>query len=130
LDAAGDHTADQHSAALRSLVLQLVLLASAIALTVGAMTAVTRRVITPLHNMRDAMLKVASGDLTIDTGYGERSDEIGALAGALETFKQQAVDKARIEAQERERNAGAAARQRAVDNYVAEFENMVRQTLG
>jgi methyl-accepting chemotaxis protein len=129
LDAAKEHTAVQRAAAQRSLAMQLGLLAIAIALTVGAMMAVTRRVITPLHNMRDAMLKVAAGDLSVDTGYAERSDEIGALAGALETFKQQANDKLRIEAQERERNAGAAARQRAIETYVGEFEGMVRQTL-
>jgi methyl-accepting chemotaxis protein len=129
LEAAKDHTRIQHSEALRSLVLQLVLLAAALGLTIGAMTAVGRRVIKPLHNMRDAMLKVASGDLTVDTGYGERRDEIGALAGALETFKQQAADKIRIEQQERERNAGATARQQAVDAHVGEFESMVRQTL-
>ena len=129
LDAAKDHTSVQHSAALRSLVLQLVLLTSALVLTFGAMTAVTRRVIRPLHNMRDAMLKVASGDLAVDTGYTDRRDEIGALAGALETFKQQAQDKLRIEQQERERNAGAATRQKAIETYVGEFESMVRQTL-
>jgi methyl-accepting chemotaxis protein len=129
LEAAKDHTAVQHSAALRALVVQLVLLAAALALTFGAMMAVTRRVIKPLHNMRDAMLKVASGDLTVDTGYTERRDEIGALAGALETFKQQAQDKLRIEQQERERNAGAASRQKAIESYVGEFENMVRQSL-
>ena len=129
LDAAKDHTLALHSAAQRSLVLQLVLLASAFGLTFGAMMAVGRRVIKPLHNMRDAMLKVASGDLTVDTGYTERRDEIGALAGALETFKQQAEDKLRIEHQERERNAGAATRQQAIEAYVGEFESMVRQTL-
>ena len=129
LEAAKDHTAVQHSEALRSLVIQLVLLAAAFALMFGAMMAVTRRVIRPLHNMRDAMLKVASGDLTVDTGYTERHDEIGALAGALETFKQQAQDKLRIEAQERERNAGAASRQKAIETYVGEFESMVRQSL-
>jgi methyl-accepting chemotaxis protein len=129
LDAAKDHAMVQHSLALRSLVLQLVLLGSALVLTFGALTAVTRRVIKPLHNMRDAMLKVASGDLTVDTVYVARRDEIGALAGALETFKQQAVDKLRIEQQERERNAGAAARQQTIEAYVGEFESMVRQTL-
>jgi methyl-accepting chemotaxis protein len=129
LDAAREHTATEHSAAQRSLALQLTLLASALALTFGAMMAVTGRVIKPLHNMRDAMLKVASGDLTVDTGYGERQDEIGALAGALETFKQQAADKVRIEAQERERNAGATARQQAIETYVGEFESTVRHTL-
>ena len=129
LDAAREHTVVQHSTALRSLIIHLVLLAGAIALTVGALLMVTRRVITPLHNMRDAMLKVAAGELSVDTGYAQRADEIGALAGALETFKQQAMDKHRIEAQERERNAGAVARQQAIDSHVGEFESMVRQSL-
>jgi methyl-accepting chemotaxis protein len=130
LDTARTYAAAQHNQAQRSLTLQLVLLAAAIALTFGTMTAVTRRIIRPLHAMRDAMLKVASGDLTVDTGYAKRRDEVGALAGALETFKQQAVDKLRIEEHERERNAGAAARQRAIESYVEEFERQVRQTLG
>ena len=119
----------RRSAALRSLIVQLVLLTGAVVLTFGAMIAVTRRVIRPLHNMRDAMLKVASGDLSVETGYDQRADEIGALAGALNTFKQQAADKTRIEAQERERNVGATARQQAIETYVGEFETVVRQTL-
>jgi methyl-accepting chemotaxis protein len=129
LDAARDHSAMAYSSAMRSLVLQLSLLAAALALTFGAMTMVTRRVIRPLHNMRDAMLKVAAGDLAVDTGYTARKDEIGALAGALETFKQQAMDKVRIEAQEREHNAATVGRQKAIENYVGEFESVVRQTL-
>src|SRR5712691_7321731 len=129
LDAAKDHSAGQHAAALSSLMLQLGLLALAFTLTFGAMLMVGRRVITPLHTIRDAMLKVAGGDLSVATGYGARRDEIGALAGALETFKQQAEDKLKIEAQERDRNAGAATRQKAVDAYVSEFESTVRQTL-
>jgi methyl-accepting chemotaxis protein len=129
LDAAKERAVDLHASALRSLIVQFLLLTAAVALAAGALIAVTRRVIRPLHNMRDAMLKVAAGDLSIDTGYFARQDEIGALAGALETFKKQAEDKLKIEAQERERNAGATARQRAVDAYVAEFEGTVRQTL-
>ena len=109
--------------------MQLVLLVGALALAFCAMTIVTRRAIKPLLAMRDAMLKVAAGDLAVDTGYAVRHDEIGALAGALETFKQQAADKARIETQERERNAGAMARQQAIESYVGEFEDMVRGTL-
>jgi methyl-accepting chemotaxis protein len=129
LDAAKEHSAGQSSAAFHSLVLQLGLLVAAVALTFGAMTTVGRRVIRPLHTIRDAMLKVAGGDLAVETGYVARQDEIGALAGALETFKHQAEDKLKIEAQERERNAGAVTRQKAVDSYVAEFETSVRQTL-
>lgn len=129
LEAAKAHIADQHSQALHSLVLQLGFLVAAAALALAALTIVTRRVITPLHRMRNAMLKVAAGDLTVETGYAGRKDEIGGLATALETFKHQAEDKLKIEAQEREHNAGTTARQRAVEAYVADFEASVRQTL-
>jgi methyl-accepting chemotaxis protein len=129
LDAAKEHAASLRGSAQRALAVQLALLVIAIALATAAMMAVTQRVIRPLHRMRDAMLKVAAGDLTVETGYTARHDEIGALAGALETFKQQAADKLKIEAAERERNAGAASRQRAIEGYVAEFEGSVRQTL-
>jgi methyl-accepting chemotaxis protein len=129
LEAAKTYIADQHAIALRSLILQLFFLVAAIAFSCGAMLMVGRRVIKPLHDIRDAMLKVAGGDLAVETGYGARQDEIGALAGALETFKQQAEDKHRIEAQERERNAGAATRQRTIENSVGEFESLVRGSL-
>ena len=101
LDAAKDHAMAQYFAARRSLVLQLVLLVAALALALGSMMLVNRRIIRPLHSIRDAMLKVASGDLSADAGHAGRHDEIGALAGALGTFKQQAVEKTRIERQER-----------------------------
>jgi methyl-accepting chemotaxis protein len=130
LAAAKDHASTQRAGALQSLLLQLTLLLAAVGLTGAAMLAVSRRVITPLHRIRDAMLKVAGGDLSVDSGYLDRKDEIGALAGALETFKQQAIDKLKIEEQERERNAGAAARQRAIESYVGEFEGVVRKSLG
>ena len=129
LDEAKAYAAAQHAGALRSLIIQLVLLAASIALTFGAMILVSRRVISPLHKMRDAMLQVAAGDLTVKTGYDHRRDEIGALAGALETFKRQAAEKLKIEAQEREHNAAAALRQRMIEGYVGEFEGQVHETL-
>jgi methyl-accepting chemotaxis protein len=129
LDAAKDHANAQQSLALRSLILQLSLLLLALATTIAVIATITRRVIGPLNTIRDGMLQVASGDLGVEARYGDRRDEIGALAGALETFKSQALEKLAIEAQERERNAAAAARQRAVEACVGEFESMVRGTL-
>jgi methyl-accepting chemotaxis protein len=129
LAAAKDHATGQRAAALRDLLLQLGLLAIALAITVGTMVMVSRRVIGPLNTIRDAMLKVSSGDLSIETGFRDRQDEIGALAGALETFKSQAQEKLAIEAQERERNAATAARQSTVEACVGEFEGTIRETL-
>jgi HAMP domain-containing protein len=82
LDAAKSHTLDQRSAAQRALIVQLALLALAIGLAVGAIMLVSRRVIHPLNTIRDAMLKVAGGDLAVDSGYLDRKDEIGAPASA------------------------------------------------
>ncbi|MDO9298816.1 methyl-accepting chemotaxis protein [Bradyrhizobium sp.] len=129
LDEAKRHAAGQWSSARQSLILDMLLLTAALALAIGSMMLVGRRVITPLHAIRDGMLKVAAGDLSVDAGYAERQDEIGSLAGALATFKQQAVEKMRIEQQERERNAGAASRQQAVESYIGEFESHVRGAL-
>jgi methyl-accepting chemotaxis protein len=129
LDAAKERSAILYSSARKSSILQLALLAVAFASTIGAMMLVTQRVIKPLHTMRDAMLKVASGDIAVDAGYATRGDEIGALAGALDIFKQNAADKVRIEVQERDRNAATAARQQAIESYVGEFESLVRRTL-
>ncbi|SFH86218.1 HAMP domain-containing methyl-accepting chemotaxis protein [Bradyrhizobium sp. Gha] len=129
LDAAREHIAAQRASALHALILQLVLVLLAICLAVGPMLAVSRRVIKPLHDMRDAMLKVAGGDLSVETGYEDRMDEIGALAGALETFKQQAADKLQIEARDREQNAAAASRQRAMEIHIGEFEGLVRKAI-
>ncbi len=130
LEAAKNHTLEQRDDAQRALIVQLVLLALAIGVAVGAIMLVSRRVINPLNTIRDAMLKVAGGDLAVESGYLDRQDEIGALAGALETFKQQATEKLKIEEQERERNLGAATRQRAIETYVGEFEGAMRKTLG
>jgi len=71
LDAAKGRAAHLRSTAQRSLVTQLALLIGALALALGAQMIVARRVIKPLHTMRDAMLKVAAGDLAVDTGYAK-----------------------------------------------------------
>ncbi|MDO8980895.1 MAG: methyl-accepting chemotaxis protein [Afipia sp.] len=129
LDAAKDYAGSLRQTALRTLIMQVVFLAGAIALAILSMIAVSRRVINPLQSIRDAMLKVASGDLTVDVPLTQRRDEIGALAGALGTFKQNAVEKERIEGEQRERNSRGASRQQAIESHIAAFEHQVREAL-
>jgi methyl-accepting chemotaxis protein len=130
LDAANVHSQAQRSAAQRALVLQIVLLAGALMLAFACMAAVRNRVIKPLKAIRDAMLKVAGGDLNADVPFAERRDEIGALAGALVTFKGNAVEKNQIEHQQREQDSRAMQRQQAVEGYIAAFETQMHEALG
>ncbi len=129
LDAAKNYAQGQRSVAQRDVILQLALLVGALGFALSSMLAVSRRVIGPLSRIRDAMLKVASGDLDADASFPGRRDEIGALAEALAVFKQNAVEKARIEAEQRERHAQAASRQEAVESAIAAFEGQVRDAL-
>jgi methyl-accepting chemotaxis protein len=129
LDEAKIHTLAQWSAAQHALILQLGLLAMALGVAFASMMAVSRRVIKPLHQIRDAMLKVAAGDLSADAGYADRKDEIGALASALAMFKLQAEEKAQIEQQERSRNADATVRQQSVERHIGAFEVQMREAL-
>jgi HAMP domain-containing protein len=93
LDTAHDHAATSRDAAALRLTLMSALLLAAILLSGAGMMAVTRRVIRPLHVLRDAMLKFAGGDLSVTVSFTDQKDEIGALAGALAVFRRQAADK-------------------------------------
>ena len=129
LDSAKSYAVEARTADWRNLAIQLALLVGAIVLAAGSMMLIGRRVIRPLHVIRDAMLRVAGGDLTAEASFPGRQDEIGALAGALGTFKQNAVDKARIEAEQRERHAQAEGRQQSVDASIKAFEAEVKMAL-
>jgi methyl-accepting chemotaxis protein len=129
LSAAKDYAEGQRSAATGSLILHLGLLFGALVLSIGGMLVISRHVLRPLQTIRDAMLKVAGGDLSADASFPGRTDEIGSLAEALGTFKQNAADKARIEEEQRARRAHSEQRQQAVAGYIAAFEGQVREAL-
>jgi methyl-accepting chemotaxis protein len=129
LDAAKERAASQHDAAARDVSIQLALLIVAVVAALGMMAMVTRRVIRPLHQIQEAMLKVAKGDLSAEVAFAGRRDEIGALAGALGTFKQNAAEKAQIEAEQQKRSEQRASRQQAIEGAVTAFEGQVREAL-
>jgi methyl-accepting chemotaxis protein len=130
LEAAKDRAAADYAAAQRALVIEVVLLTAALALAIGSMVAVTRRVIKPLSTIKDAMLRLAEGDLTAEASFGVRHDEIGALASALTVFRSAAIEKARIDDEEKVRHAQAAARQQAIETLIHEFEARMDAALG
>jgi methyl-accepting chemotaxis protein len=115
LDAAKAHAAEQYSAALSQLVLQLSLWVLATLVAAGMMLTVSRLVIGPLRQIRDAMLKLAGGDFEVVLPGLDRADEIGAVANAVEKFKVLAFEKARSEADEQVRRQQAEAKMAQVE---------------
>jgi methyl-accepting chemotaxis protein len=129
LDAAKQHAESRHGAARRELFIELGLLVAALGFAVSCMTAVRRRVLKPLQAIKGAMLKVANGDLTAEAVFANRADEIGALAGALATFKANAVEKARIEDEQRQRHGQATQRQKTIEASIVAFETQIGEAL-
>ena len=74
-------------------------------------------------------IRLADGDVGVTVDGSDRKDEIGALAGALGTFKQNAIEKARIEEEQRGRQAQAAARQQRIEGHIHAFDDTMRNVL-
>jgi methyl-accepting chemotaxis protein len=128
-DAALAEAADRAGAARDSALIVLVLASLAVVALLGVLAAVTvmlrRRVITPLATLTDTIGDLAAGrdDVTIPT-IG-RADEIGAMAGSLQVFKEAIVArKAADKAAALEADAKIQRGQR-VDKITRDFEAMI-----
>ncbi len=93
-------------------------------LVLGAGLFIGRSVSKPLLAMRVAMMELANGNFAVVLPGLGRADEIGEIAQAVETFKVNAEQKARDEAEAKITQDQAIARQRKADmiRLADEFE--------
>ncbi|PXW52606.1 methyl-accepting chemotaxis protein [Methylobacterium sp. B4] len=75
-------------AARQRLLLQGLLSVLALALAVGGVVWVVRGVTNPLVAMTGIMTRLANGDAGLDIPFRRRRDEIGAMAGTVQVFKE------------------------------------------
>ena len=86
---------------------------------------VYRNVTARLVRLADTMRRMATGDLDVDVGAAS-NDEIGSMAEALAVFKENELEKRRMEAEQHELEEKRAADRRAEMNALAErFEATV-----
>jgi len=123
--------AEQRSAAAtRRLLAELFIFALAIAVGLGGILVIRRRIVLPIDGIVAAMRRVAGGQLDADVPYAERRDEIGELAAALAVFKANAVEKDRLAALEKQEQEARARRQTAIEAAIGEFETASSALLG
>jgi methyl-accepting chemotaxis protein len=86
-----------------------------------------RAISRPLVAMGRAMRELADGNFDVVLPGLGRKDEVGEIAQAVETFKEKAVEKARLEAEQKEQQARAAAAQRReeMQRLANQFESTV-----
>ena len=93
-----------------------------------------KRTLHPLDTLAEAMRRLSSGDLETEVPSRARHDEIGRMAGALQTFKIAAMDKLDIEAQaqganeraERDRQNREAERLADLEQKAHVVENLAK----
>ncbi len=107
----------------------IALFVAAVAISVLVNIVIARTIGGSVSRLASSTLRLAEGDVNVAVDGVGREDEIGMLAGALGTFKRNAIEKARIEEEQRGRHEQAAARQRAVEGYIAAFEGQVKDAL-
>ena len=128
LEGVAGATAD---AARTELAIQGALLVLALALSLGGMAWVSYGVTGPLATMTGAMRRLAGGDTASAIPGGGRRDEIGAMAGALEVFRENLIRTRALEEETALARASAEEQRKAGMRQMADgFEAAVGGIVG
>ncbi|HEV7367851.1 methyl-accepting chemotaxis protein [Arenibaculum sp.] len=106
------------------------ILALIAAVVLAASALVARTIVVPVRRMTEAMHRLAGGDTGAEIPVTARQDEIGDMARAVLVFRDNALERARLED---EREAERTARERrvvAMAELVSSFEADVAASLG
>jgi methyl-accepting chemotaxis protein len=88
-------------------------LGSVIVLVLVGAVLVGESVARPLIRLGEVMRRLSGGDKTVEIAGGERRDEAGAMARAVQVFKENMIEADRLRAEQEEAKLRAAAEQKA-----------------
>ncbi|MDH3232364.1 MAG: methyl-accepting chemotaxis protein [Alphaproteobacteria bacterium] len=109
-----------------ALFIVLVLTGVVLVLSMLASFVIVRGITKPLRAIVAAMGSLAKGETNIEIKGRERADEVGEIAQATEVFRENAIEKERLEAEQAERARQAEVEKRETMNKLADsFEGSV-----
>jgi methyl-accepting chemotaxis protein len=112
----------------------LVLIGAAIvaAMAVSILLAVALTVVIagPIRRLTDVMARLADGDTDVEIPSTNQRDEIGAMSRTIQVFRDNDLERKRLETQTEEAQALQADRQAQVDTLIAGFRDSVQGLLG
>ncbi|NIA72322.1 HAMP domain-containing protein [Pelagibius litoralis] len=107
------------------LTIGLLVLGSAIAFGI----AIGRSVSRPLQKITQVMTALAKGDTDQEIPSAENKDEIGDIVRAVLVFKENAIERERLEAQQSEQREAQEKRARSIETMIASFDSAVGNAL-
>lgn len=98
--------------------------------TLAVLLLVARSIALPLKQLSTVMKRLASDDLSVEIVGRARRDEIGEMAGAVEVFRTNALERRRLEAEQAKEVAARQARRELLERAIAEFRADITNLLG
>jgi len=89
---------------------------------------VSRNLLARLSGLTDAMKSLASGTIGEELDSGGR-DELGDMARAVNVFRDNAIERRRLEAERSEDETARAERTRAIETLISSFEDVSSRAL-
>jgi len=83
----------------------------------------------PLLGSVADMKRLADGDSDVDVKGLERRDEIGQMAGAIQVFKENAIERERLRTESGQEQEARMVRQKQIDELIGGFRSSVQSVL-
>jgi methyl-accepting chemotaxis protein len=99
-------------------------------LGLGLAIAIVRSITGSIAEMVEVMTRLANADTSVEVTGRDRRDEIGDMAKAVEVFKHNAIERTRLEAEEKASLARRELRQSKLENLTSDFDGTVMAVLG
>ena len=129
-DNAEQGLAARYSAARMSFLIAVFVLAVVAAASTGLVVLVRRRICQPIVELTGRMSRLASGDVAGEIPGAHRADEIGAMAAAVEVFKDNMIRADRLAAEKDAESEVKMRRARVLDDLTHAFEAKVSELIG
>jgi methyl-accepting chemotaxis protein len=124
-----DHATIAMHRAAWGLGLGIAVLIAAVAFVVGGLLVVVRRVAGPIRTMTAAMRRLAARDLATDIPGIGRGDEIGAMAAAVQVFRDSMVEADRMAEAQQTAQQQKEARTARIERLNRDFDSSVSDAL-
>ncbi len=86
-------------------------------------------VLGPLQRITNTMTALAAGRLDSDVPYAGVRNEVGDMAAAVAVFKENGIERARLEAEQENERAARALRTTRIERLVGEFERVANSVI-
>ncbi|MFB9267138.1 methyl-accepting chemotaxis protein [Bradyrhizobium erythrophlei] len=119
-----------YSSARFSFVIALIGLIAVAVASAALIVLVRRRILNPIAALTGRMSRLAAGEVAEEIPGAARNDEIGAMAAAVQVFKDNKIEADRLAAEKEAENDVKMRRARALDDLTRAFETKVTELVG